>query len=101
VALREIRKLQQSTNLLLPRLPFQRLVRQVAARSSTTCDKRFRAGAIDALQEAAEAFLVAMFGDMNVYAIHGKRITINENDCDLACWKRGIKRAPSPRDGST
>ena len=60
VALREIRKMQKSTDLLIPRLPFQRLVREIT-RDITQSDYRFQALAITALQETAEAHLIRMF----------------------------------------
>ena len=59
VALREIRKYQKSTELLIRKLPFQRLVREIA--QSFKSDLRFQSSAIGALQEAAEAFLVGLF----------------------------------------
>ena len=69
VALREIRKYQKSTNLLIRQLPFQRLVREVAQQLKP--DLRFQSTAILALQEASEAFLVNMFEEINLIAIHG------------------------------
>ena len=74
VALREIRKYQKSTNLLIRQLPFQRLVREVAQQLKP--DLRFQSTAILALQEASEAFLVNMFEDVNLIAIHDKRVTV-------------------------
>ncbi len=61
VALREIRRYQKSTDLLIRKLPFQRLVREVAQAYKT--DVRFQSNAIMALQEAAEAYLVGLFED--------------------------------------
>ena len=68
VALREIRKYQKSTELLVRKLPFQRLVREIAQDFKT--DLRFQSTAILALQEAAEAYLVGLFEDTNTCAIH-------------------------------
>ena len=73
VALREIRKYQKSTELLIRKLPFQRLVREIAQDFKT--DLRFQSTAIMALQEAAEAYLVGLFEDTNLCAIHAKRVT--------------------------
>jgi histone H3 len=72
VALREIRRYQKSTELLIRRLPFQRLVREIAQDFKT--DLRFQASAVEALQEAAERYLVGLFEDTNLCAIHGTLI---------------------------
>jgi histone H3/H4 len=82
VALREIRRYQKSTDLLIRRQPFQRLVREVA--QAYKSDLRFQSAAINALQEAAEAYLVALFEDTNLCAIHAKRVTIQPRDMQLA-----------------
>jgi len=82
VALREIRKYQRSTEFLIRRLPFQRLVREFAQDAKT--DLRFQAAALEALQEAAEAYLVGVFEDTNWCAIHAKRVTIQPKDMLLA-----------------
>ena len=74
VALREIRRYQKSTELLIRKLPFQRLVREIAQEFKT--DLRFQGSAVLALQEAAEAYLVGLFEDTNLCAIHAKRVTI-------------------------
>ena len=74
VALREIRKYQKSTELLLRKLPFQRLVREIA--QDFKQDLRFQGSAIMALQEASETYIVALFEDTNLCAIHAKRVTI-------------------------
>jgi histone H3 len=75
VALREIRRYQKSTELLIRKLPFQRLVREIAQDFKT--DLRFQSAAIGALQEASEAYLVSLFEDTNLCAIHAKRVTVN------------------------
>ena len=77
VALKQIRQYQKSTELLIRKLPFQRLVREIASDSevikSPLCGKvRFQSAAIMALQEAAEAYLVGLFEDTNLCAIHAK-----------------------------
>lgn len=87
VALREIRRYQKSTELLIRKLPFQRLVRDIAAEFKS--DLRFQSSAVLALQEAAEAYLVALFEDTNLCAIHAKRVTIQPKDLALARRIRG------------
>ena len=86
-ALREIRRYQKSTELLLRKLPFQRLVREIAA--DFKGDLRFQSSAVFALQEAAEAYLVGLFEDTNLCAIHAKRVTIMPKDLQLARRIRG------------
>ena len=78
VALREIRRFQKSTELLIRKLPFQRLVREIAAELKN--DLRFQSSAVLALQEATEAYLVGLFEDTNLCAIHAKRVTIMPKD---------------------
>ena len=87
VALREIRKYQKSTELLIRKLPFQRLVREIA--QDYKCDLRFQCTALLALQEAAEAYLVGLMEDTQLCAIHAKRITIMPKDMQLARRIRG------------
>jgi len=87
VALREIRKYQKSTELLLRKLPFQRLVREIA--QDFKSDLRFQSHAIMALQEATEAYMVGLFEDTNLCAIHAKRVTIFPKDIQLARRIRG------------
>ncbi|XP_065514399.1 uncharacterized protein LOC136003043 [Caloenas nicobarica] len=69
VALREIRRYQKSTELLIRKLPFQRLVREIAQDFKT--DLRFQSSAVMALQEASEAYLVGLFEDTNLYTTRG------------------------------
>ena len=87
VALKEIRRYQKSTELLIRKLPFQRLVREVA--SEFMMDVRFQSHAIMALQEACEAYLVGIFEDTNLCALHAKRVTIMPKDIQLAKRIRG------------
>jgi histone H3 len=87
VALREIRRYQKSTELLLRKLPFQRLVREIAQEFKS--DLRFQGSAIMALQEATEAYIVSLFEDTNLCAIHAKRVTIMPKDIQLARRIRG------------
>lgn len=83
VALREIRKYQKCTELLIPRHPFQRLVREI---TQTTVGKeiRFQSTALLALQEAAEAYIVGLFEDANLCTLHARRVTIFPKDIQLA-----------------
>ena len=74
VALREIRRYQKSSELLIRRLPFQRLVREIAQDYKT--DLRFQGSAVLALQESAESYIVALFEDAMLCALHAKRVTI-------------------------
>ena len=86
VALREIRKYQKSTDLLIRKAPFQRLVREILQDYG---DLRAQSTAILALQEASEAYLVGLFEDTNLCAIHAKRVTIMPKDIKLARRIRG------------
>lgn len=87
VALREIRKYQKSTELLIRKVPFQRVVREIA--QDFKSDLRFQSTAIMALQEAAESYLTGLFEDTNLSAIHGGRVTIQPRDLQLARRIRG------------
>ncbi|MCJ1400659.1 centromeric DNA-binding histone H3-like protein cse4 [Xylographa trunciseda] len=91
VALREIRRYQRSTDLLLLKLPFSRLVREIALDLVPVGGDslRWQSQAIQALQESAEAFLVHLFEDANLCAIHAKRVTIMQKDIQLARRIRG------------
>ena len=87
VALREIRKYQKSTDLLVRKLPFQRLCREVS--QDFKVDLRFQGSAVLALQEASEAYVTGLFEDTNLAAIHAKRVTIMPKDLQLARRIRG------------
>lgn len=89
VAMREIFRYQKSTDLLIRKLPFQRLVRQIAHEFKN--DLRFQGSAILALQEAAEAFLVSLFEDTNLLCLHANRVTIQYRDIILARRIRGSR----------
>jgi len=89
VALREIRRFQKSTELLINKLPFQRLVREIAGDLNKSL--RFQSSAIGALQEASEAYIVGLLEDANICAIHAKRVTIMPKDIKLAQRIRGEK----------
>ena len=82
VALREIHRYQKSTELLILKFPFQRLVREITQDFKT--DLRFQSSAVMALQEASEAYLVGLFEDTNLCAIHAKHVTIMPKDIQLA-----------------
>ncbi|XP_042292476.1 histone H3-like centromeric protein A [Thunnus thynnus] len=89
-ALMEIRKYQKSTDLLLRKGPFSRLVREVCQNFSREA-LRWQVYALLALQEAAEAFLVMLFSDANLCAIHAKRVTLFPRDVQLARRIRGAE----------
>jgi histone H3-like centromeric protein A len=93
VALKEIRRYQRSYDLLIAKLPFARLVREVALDllpAEVGAELRWQSHAIQALQEAAEAFMVHLFEDTNLCAIHAKRVTIMQKDIQLARRIRGV-----------
>lgn len=87
VALREIRRYQRETKMLFRRMPFRRLVREIA--QIFRDDFRFQESALAAIQEAAEAYLVGLFEDTNLIAIHAHRVTIMPKDMQLARRIRG------------
>jgi len=82
VALREIRKYQKNTNLLIRKAPFQHLVREIAHEIKSDC--QMQSTAVLALQEASETYLVGLSEDTNLCAIHGKHVTIMPKDMQLA-----------------
>ena len=88
-ALKEIRRYQKSSELLIRKFPFQRLVREIAQQLRPYL--RFQSSAIMALQESCESYLVALFEDTNLCAIHAKRVTILPRDMLLARRIRGEK----------
>ncbi|XP_027521984.1 histone H3-like [Corapipo altera] len=87
VALREIRRYQKSTELLIRKLPFQR--HDGRALEAQVGLEVLRDLAHQALQEASEAYLVGLFEDTNLCAIHAKRVTIMPKDIQLARRIRG------------
>ena len=87
VALAEIRRYEKSVDLLIPKLPFQRLVREIAQEYKN--DLRFKSDSLGAMQEACEAYLVGLFEDSNLCAVHAKRVTIMPKDIQLARRLRG------------
>jgi histone H3 len=89
VALREIHKYQKSTELLIRKAPFQRLVSKIA--TDIKFDLRMQSTALLALQEALEAYLVCLFEDTNECALHGKCVTIMPKDMQLVQRIQGEK----------
>ena len=88
-ALREIRRLQVSTNLLLRKMPFQRVVRSIVEEILGIVGFSFQLSALLCLQEAAEAYIIRLFEDSNLLAIHAKRQTVFKRDLHLARRIRG------------
>jgi histone H3/H4 len=89
VALREIRRFQKSTELLVRKAPFGRLVREIAQDHGKILNVRFQASAIHASQEATEAYATTLFNDSNLTAMHAKRVTIQPKDIQLVRRLRG------------
>mmetsp|Transcript_8459 Transcript_8459/g.12886 ORF Transcript_8459/g.12886 Transcript_8459/m.12886 type:complete len:138 (-) Transcript_8459:98-511(-) len=87
VALREIRRFQKSTDRLLPKMAFKRLCIEIS--QDYRSDVRFARVGLDALQEASEAYLIGIFQDANLCAIHSRRISIMPKDIQLARRLRG------------
>jgi histone H3 len=87
VALREIRKYQKSTDLLINKTRFTWLLREIVqnvpGHNTETTALRMQKATILALQEAAEAFLTGLFEDSNLCAIHAKRVTIMPKDIKI------------------
>ena len=97
VALREIRRYQKSTECLIKRSPFQKLIWEISQEycicpqgpGTPSIQVQFQSTAIAALQEAAENFIVGLFEDVNLLAIHAKRVTVMPRDVRLALRIRG------------
>ena len=97
VALREIRRYQKLTECLIKRSPFQKLIREISQEyhicpqgpGTPSMQVRFQFTAIAALQEAAENFIVGLFQDINLLAVHAKRVTVMPMDIRLALRIRG------------
>eukprot|EP01115_Flamella_aegyptia_P002188 TRINITY_DN135575_c0_g1_i1.p1 TRINITY_DN135575_c0_g1~~TRINITY_DN135575_c0_g1_i1.p1 ORF type:complete len:137 (+),score=33.76 TRINITY_DN135575_c0_g1_i1:74-484(+) len=90
VALREIRRYQKSTDLLLPKRAFERLVKEIA--QDFKADLRFLKAAVLALQNSAEHYLVGILQDSNLCALHARRVTVCPKDFHLARRIRGKRR---------
>lgn len=90
---KEIVRLQKTTELCIPRLPFQRLVREIIQKYSNNF--RVQVTTIEALRESSEAFIVQMFEDAFALTIHRQRITLNRRDIQLCQFLGGpVKYAP-------
>ena len=97
VALREIRRYQKSTECLIKRSPFQKLIREISQEyrvcpdgpGTPSVQVHFQSTAIAALQESAENFIVGLFEDMNLLVVHAKRVTVMPRDIRLALQIRG------------
>ena len=97
VALREIRRYQKSTESLIKRSPFQKLIREISQEyhicpqvpGTPSMQVRFQSTNIAALQEAAENFIVGLFEDVNLLAVHTKRVTVMLRDIRLVLRIRG------------
>ncbi|CAG7729359.1 unnamed protein product [Allacma fusca] len=90
-ALKEIRVYQTTTRLLIPRIPFQRLVRDITWAVTGAADIRYQGLALTALHEAAESFIVGLFEDSYLLSLHAKRVTLMDRDLQLALRIRGNK----------
>ena len=86
-ALKEIRKFQRSTDLLIHKLPFTRLVKEITF--SFHHSLQWQSIALEAIQHAAEDFIIGLMGDANLSAVHAKRVTIMPKDLQLARRIRG------------
>ena len=92
LALREICRYQQSMDCLIRRTPFNKLIKEISQEYRVCPDGsgtplvqvRFQSTALAALQEAAENFLVGLFEDVNLLAVHAKRVTVMLHDIRLA-----------------
>lgn len=88
--MKEIRYFMQTTHLLIPRLPFCRLVHDICLHLAPHSDGlRWQKAAMDCLQEAAEAYVVGMLSDANLCALHAKRVTLMPRDLRLIMRLRG------------
>ena len=95
MALKEIRHYQKFTGFLIRKLPFQRLVQEIAIEVAQ--EMRFQSSALLALQEAAKVYLMGLFEDANLCAIHARRVTILPKDIQLArriCGERTWNASP-------
>jgi len=93
LALKEIRKYQKTANLLIPKTPFRRWAREIAQEiGALSGEARWHVNALEALQEAAEAYVVGLFEDSNLCAIHARRVTVMPRDMQLARRLRGDNR---------
>ena len=97
LALHEICRYQQSMESLIRKTPFNKLIKEISQEyricpegpGTPSVQVRFQSTALAALQEAAESFLVGLFEDVNLLAVHAKRVTVMPHDIRLALWIRG------------
>ena len=97
LALCEIRRYQQSTESLIRRTPFNKLIKEISQEyricpnglGTPSVQVHFQSTALAALQEAAENFLVGLFEDVNLLAAHAKRVTVMPRDIRLALRIQG------------
>ena len=93
VALREIRRYQTSTDLLIPKLNFQRLIKEILHVECKELhlghSKKIQSTAVLALQHAAEQYVTELFEKSQQAAIHGKRVTVVPQDLQLVLNFRG------------
>lgn len=87
VALREIRKYQNSVEMLIRKAPFQRLVREVMQQTKDSL--RMSRSSVEAIQEATESYMTSLFADANLCTLHAKRVTLMGSDLKLARRLRG------------
>ena len=98
VALHEIRRFQKNTDVVIRKLPFQRLVREITQKLFRE-EYRFQSLSMLALQEASEAYLIGLLEDTNLAAMHAKRVTIMPRDMALARRIRGEEYVRPNKDG--
>lgn len=92
LALADIKRLQNTTDMLIPKIRFHRLVREITQEHTKDEPYKYQVAALQALQEAAEAYLVYLFEDTNLCCIHAKRVTIMPRDIHLARRIRNEKQ---------
>ena len=92
LGLQEIHRYQQSTDSLIRKTPFNKLIKEISQEyrvcpdgpGTPSVQVRFQSTALVALQETAENFLVGLFEDVNLLAVHAKRVTVMPHDIRLA-----------------
>ena len=97
LALWEIRRYQQSTESLIRKTPFNKLIKEISQEyricpegpGTPSVQVCFQSTALATLQEAAENYLVGLLEDMNLLAVHAKRVTVMPCDIRLALRIRG------------
>ena len=97
MALQEIRRYQQSTDSLIRKTPFNKLIKEISQEyricpdgpGTPSVQVHFQSTALAALQEAAKNYLVGLFEDVNLLAVHAKRVTVMPHDIRLALRIRG------------